>query len=398
MTGSEVGRNLACAASAVMPRYKSDGNEYAAMGDSLHAEAEAEVDTGDIDELPPRLAALLRDLPTRHTEIVVAYDVATDTASIHPDIVKRGYPASGPLVVWMTLDLVALSEDGARRALVCDHKLFAAQGDPKKHGQLMTQALAVARVFGLDEVTIAISYLGTGWVDIAQVDALDLDMHAERLRALHDTIGQLAALPPGDLRPTPGPHCKHCPAFIGCPAQSATVAMMRAADAQERIEAMIPFADDDAAADAYRFLGQLKLLKDRLNDALQARARERAIPLGEGLAYGLVETRGSEKLDAKVVRAVVFESYGPELADAVVELKTTKTRINDVARIAKTRGFGVVVEGKMKKTISAIEDDIVDVTRARGGAKRSLPGRKLAEFRLSPALDAGTNTNDGDAE
>jgi hypothetical protein len=382
-----------------MPRYRSDGNEYAAMGDALHAEAEAEVDTGDIDELPPRLATLLRDLPTRHTEIVVAYDVATDTASIHPDIVKRGYPAaSGPLVVWMTLDLVALSEDGpARRALVCDHKLFAAQGDPKKHGQLLTQALAVARAFGLDEVTIAISYLGTGWVDIATVDALDLDMHAERLRDLHETIGQLAKLPASELRPTPGPHCKHCPAFMGCPAQSATVAMMRAADAQERIEAMIPFADDDAAADAYRFLGQLKLLKDRLQDALAARARERAIPLGDGLAYGLVETRGSEKLDAAVVRAVVFDAYGPELADAVVELKTTKTRVNDVARVAKTRGFGVVVDGKLKKTIGAIEDDIIGVTRARGGVKRSQPGRKLAEFRISPALEAGTNPQ-GDAE
>lgn len=399
MTGSEIGRNLACPPSAVLRRYRSEDNEFSAMGNDLHAEAEAEVDTGDIDELPPRLAQLLVGMPTRHTEIVLAYDAATDTATIHPEITKRAYPDAGPFTVWMTLDLLALSAEGDRLALVVDHKLFAAQGKPREHGQLMTQALAVARVFGLDEVAIAISYLGTGWVDHDVVDALDLDMHAERLRALHVEVAELRAVPPDQLRPTPGPHCKHCPAFLGCPAQAATVAMMRAADANERVEALIPFPDDEAAADAYRFLGQLRMLTSRLGGAISARARERPIPLGEDRAYGLVATRGVERVDAATVRAVVRDVYGDELADAVVELKTTKTRINDVARLAKTRGFGVIVDGKVKKTIDAIERDIIATTAARNGVTRTKGGHKLAEYQIRPAIDAGsTDNNDGGNE
>lgn len=382
-TGSAVGRVVACPASVVYPATDhGDAGGYAAMGEDLHAGAEVAVDTGDLDALPPRVAAMIAELPTRLTEVAFVYDAATDTARMLTGIGKRQYPTDlGPYETAMTLDLLALSgPDGARRAAVVDYKLYADGGPPLQHGQLMTQALAVARTYGLDEVAIAIAYLGTGWVDAAVATALDLDLHAERLRQVHVDVAAARKDPAAFTRT--GAHCKHCPAFHACPEQVALAELVRSPDMADAIEARIPIGDDDeGAAELYGFVKRLKLLTSRAEQVLAARARERPIPLADGRSYGPVPTVGNDKLDGEKVYQAAAAIYGSEHAMAFVEVKATKKRIKEAAKLTKQIG------GKAATAIG-VERLVLAEVEARGGILRGAVSYPLREHTEPELIEA----------
>lgn len=370
ITGSAVGRVMACPPSAALPQSPRTGGAYADEGVSLHADAEVAVDTGDLSSLPARAEAMIADLPYRHTEVVFVYDAATDTARLLADVTGRAYPATlGPFEIPMTLDLLALSgaDDPRRRAVVIDHKLYSDQGDPLQHGQLMTQALAVARVHGLDEVTIAISYLGTGWVDHAVATAFDLDVHAARLQQMFLNVavarGSQAAGEPQIVHR--GKHCKYCPAFDACPEQLALLALVRVDDPVTSIAVpMMPLTDDAEALAALDLADRVKALYTRLHDAVSARAREAPIPLGGGRWYGPVPQIGNKVLDGEVVYATALELVGREDAVKFVEVRATATKIKAAAKTVR------VVGGVRMKSAAAVERAIMARVEERGGVKR----------------------------
>jgi hypothetical protein len=377
MTGSEAGRILACAASAVLPR--SDGpTEWTEEGELRHLESEVAAELGDLDSLPPRVASLIAGAESVSTEAVYVYDAASDTARPLPGIRGRAYPAGlGPFEVPMTIDLIAFFSE-PRRATIIENKLFADQGPPKEHGQLMTQAVAVARAFGLEEVTIAIAYLGTHWVAVAKVDMFELAAHAERLQQLHIDVAAERLNP----RPRPGPHCRHCPAFFGCPAQAEKLALVASGETGRAVERMIPFEEDAAAAAGMALLADLEMLTKRLDAALRTRAKTRPVPLAAGMVWGPRQKPGKEQLTGTVVYAVALELYGPEKAASFVEMRATKERIKEVIGELAPRG---------QKT-SATEA-LLALVRQRGGAPRKNttkfeaydPQRVLAVVPATPA-------------
>lgn len=353
-TGSEVGRLLACAASAVLRRSDAP-TEWTEDGEQRHLEAEVAAELGDLDDLPPRVASLIAGAESVSTEAAFVYDAASDTGRPLPGVLNRAYPNDlGPFEIPMTLDLAAFFS-GPRRATVIDHKLFADQGAPKEHGQLMTQALAVARAYDLDEVTIAISYLGTRWVRVDKVDMFELAAHAERLQQLHIAVAEARK----DPRPRPGPHCRHCPSFFACPAQAEKLALVARGDTSAKVERFIPFQSDEDASAAMALLADLEMLAKRLDAALHTRAKEKPIPLSDGLVWGPRQKLGNEQLIGSVVFDVAAQLYGHDKAARFVEMESSKRLIEEAIGPLVPRG-----------TKTRAKESLLALVRARRGAPR----------------------------
>lgn len=365
LTASEIPRQLACPGSGHLPRAIDIPDRYAMEGSEGHADAEADADLGQIDELHPAVQALLWPGSVLSSECSFMYDVATDTARELGHITGRNYPERGLFEIPGTVDLV-IASDG--RATVVDYKLYL-DGSPE---QIDTYALMVARTYGLTEVTVALVYRGATWkpAQVRVLSAMDLDAHAERLRAMVTS---------GDRSLVPSKHCKHCRAFVGrgsdgmpeCPAQRALALEDSSGQLSVRVEALIPFADDRDAALGLELAGRLRLLANRITAAVNARAAERPFRTLSGKMYGEHETRGNERLDGDVVYRVVRDQHGQSLADQAVERKATKAALERA------------LKGK-RGAAKAVLDEV----RKQGGATRS-QGTKIGEFELAAVLPEG---------
>lgn len=318
-SASAVPRLLACPGSAHL-RQSEYNTKYADDGDDRHADAEAAVDLGATDELPWQVAQMLQPGDEMATECAMAYDVSDDTGRALGHIKHRDYKDLRPFEVPMTLDLVIR---GNGRIVYVDYKSFEEVDSATDNAQLATGALALARAAGLDEVTVAIVYLGAEWrpADIAVLGPLDLDAHAVRLRDLVRSDDRTLRV---------NKHCKYCPAFHDCP-QQRQIATDAGALAT-RVEQMVPFQDDDDAADAYDLWQRIKVVVARMGAALHARAADRPIPLRSGKLFARVEKPGNEKLDGDVVHRVLKEQFSPEIADAAVVRTATKKRIGEALK------------------------------------------------------------------
>lgn len=356
-SASAVERLLACPGSAHLPQHEYH-SAHAEAGDDRHEDAEVAALLGVEDELPWQVRKLLEPGDVFAAECAMAYDVSDDTARALGHIQWRNYQDLGPFEIPMTIDLVIYGE---RRVIVIDYKGFEEVTSAAENAQLATGALAVARASGRDEITVAIVYLGASWrpADVATLSVFELDLHAARLRAMMTS---------SDRSLRPGKHCKYCHAFLSCPEQKKLAEQASGGEVAMRVEAMIPFARDDDAADAYDLLQRIKVVVARISAALYARAAERPIPLRNGHMFGKVAKLGNERLDGDVVYATVRELYGAEVADAAVEWHATKTRLESALKGKR---------GATKK--------VLDVVRAAGGATRK-EGFEIAEYEPGPKL------------
>jgi hypothetical protein len=348
-SASAVPRLLACSGSAYL-RQSDFNTQYAEEGTERHSDAEVAVDLGG-DDLPWQVKQLLLPGDELATECAMAYDVSNDTARALGHIKHRDYRDLRPFEIPMTLDLVIR---GNGRIVYVDYKSFEEADAASENGQLATGGLALARAAGLDEVTVAIVYLGADWrpADVAVLSALDLDAHAVRLRDLVQSVDRTLKV---------NKHCKYCPAFHDCPEQ-----ILLAADAGDgalatRVEQMIPFEKDDDAADAYELWQRIKVVVSRIGAALHARAASRPIPLRNGKMFGPVAKHGNEKLDGDVVYWAVRELYGEDAAGRAVVRHATKKRLDEtlkgkrgaaaaVLKVVRERG------GSERKASTAIEE------------------------------------------
>lgn len=365
LSASAVPRSLACPASLVLPHHEYE-TAWADAGSDRHAESEAAIDLGDLSVLPELVQRMIGEDDTIETESAFAYDVATGTAR-RLGHGRSAYVGLSPFEVPGCPDVLIFN---GRRAIVVDKKGFLRVGPAAENEQTATYALTIARLFGLDEVTVVIFY-EIGGPDWAVLSSLDLDAHAERLKALAVTTARAAVEPTKHL--ATGPHCRFCPAFLSCPKQHALTLEVSSADAVMSIERRIPFESDDDAAQAFDLLGRIKMLTTRIQAALYARAADRPIPLADGRILGPVEKQGNEKLDGDVTYKVIRELHGQGIADAAVERKASKTRIKEALRFAGGKG-----------EIAKLERAVLDEVRKRGGATRET--KTVIEVHDRPAL------------
>lgn len=354
LSASAVPRALACPASLVLPQ-EDYRTEHAEAGSERHAEMEDAADRGAHDELPEVVRSLLKPGDLTASEVSFAYDVATDTARELGHVRGRAYVGLAPYEITGTIDLLIV---GNGRVVVVDYKGFEEVTHAEDNAQLATYALMVARTYGYREVTVVVVYLvANRKPTIATLAALDLDIHAARLRDLQITVAAAAKDP--DTYATVGKQCKYCPAFLACPKQRQLQSEVQQGLVPMRVEAMLPLADDDKANDAYELLATLKMMTQRLSAALYARANERPIPLRNGKLFGPRVVNGNEKLDADKTYEIIRAKYGQAIADTAVERKASKTKIKEAL------GFAV---GKGK--VAAAEREVLAQLKERGGIER----------------------------
>ncbi len=358
-SASAIPRALRCIGSLVLPRQRYE-TASAEEGQDNHAEMEAAADIGNIDALPDAVRALIDEGDTLITETSFAYDVATDTGrrlASEP----RAYKGLGPFELGATPDL-AIYRPG--KLVVVDYKNFEEVDDADENTQTATYALTLARAFGEDEVTVAIVYLG-GLLrpSIATLSALDLDAHAERLKALHARVMQARAAFREGIVPdlATGKHCKYCEAFIAngnlCP-KWAEFKKDSMSELPLKVEMALPLASDDDARWAVEVLERVDMFRTRLKAVIMARAAERPIPLADGRIYGKVQKLGKREIDADAAYALVRQKYGQEVADKSVQRKVAQKWIEDALKEAGVPGA--------KKA----KDELVKQLEAAGAVKR----------------------------
>jgi hypothetical protein len=367
-TASGLQRALACPASCALPRGPYTSSPQAEHGTGVHAFLAQAVTEGR----EKALAAVPPDAPWRPAceaidtaallacgeslvgvELTYAYDLATDAARFLGENLTRRYGELAPTEIAGTADLVTIDDGGC--VWVSDYKTGQSVGPVAENAQLRFLALCASRYYpGNTEIGVALVYLredGSTRIEKAVLDALDLDIFAEELRAGLEAIRQAQADHREGRAPAtrPGDHCRYCPAFDACPEQRA-LARSLASGLGLTPEAVANLTPGAAGA-AWERLQQVKALADVVEGQLRDLARIRPFHLSDGRLLTYVEGE-REELVERVAVEVLERLYGPVVAASCVERKVTKASLR--------RGLGE--SGDPKEALREIE--------AAGGLKR----------------------------
>ena len=234
---------------------------------------------------------------------------------------------------------------------------YALDIDPATDLQMQCYALATAWAFKVPEVRVEIVCLSD---DGARTRAAHFD--AAAIKEIAGQASWLLANIGAPAPPQPGPHCKsYCPIAASCPVTLANV------QALESGAFKLDFHDDAQAADAYNTVKRVRLACDQVMSAVNARAEERLLPIGNGKALGMREqTTESVVTSDKVID--VLMSRG--LYDAVTT-SVSKTALWDALRTAKEEGV----------SLAQAKRDLLAELQAVDGLKTTT-SKRLKEIKL----------------
>jgi hypothetical protein len=331
-TASGLTRALACPTSCVLTQTTSSESSHASLGRQVHtflervakgegvacavlglsSEAKAFAEAIDLERLPVDLLSGGWD-----AEVPFSYDLDSGEGRRLDAASGRVYGAVPASTVVGTADLVRVAGDAV---LVVDAK--TGRGwlpPPGQSGQLRFLALAAATAHGASEAIVGHLSLrpdGSTWLEVETLDALELGLVREQLQDARRAVESR------HVAPREGAWCRYCPAFNVCPAKAALAAAVVQAP---------PVLSPETAAAAWKRLREVKAVLGRVEDALREYAEQAPVPLGDGLELAAVTTL-RETYDAGIAQQVVREMYGDEVAAGVVELSTTKGRIEAAVR------------------------------------------------------------------
>lgn len=360
---SALPRAATCPGAYALPHANPTSTD-AEAGVGNHAAAEGAVVNGELDKLPEEIRALIPRGSFVVPEAVVYYDYEADTARTPNDVAhgRRAY-TPGPTEIAGTIDLLITTNAG--RVTVLDYKRHASVGSPDENEQIMGYALAAARITRAREVTVVVAYIEADEdgrvsllrpLDVRQVDEIDLDAFAVRIRAIVAGIHAQRARAIPDV--VESRHCRYCPALVHCPAKRELLVRLANGGEARELESMLPLTPRTAAI-AYENLKHAENLLKRIRGALWAYATEVDIPLANGMVLGRRVKPGNEQLDGEITAAVLAELHGQAVADAAtIKREGTKAGIE---RALKAAGV---------KPLSSSMEAVLEEIRKRGGAKR----------------------------
>lgn len=320
-------------------------------------------------------------LPPGDFELAYAYDVATDTARFLGPWLDRAYDV-GLTEVSGTTDLVAPPIGDQPRWLVVDFKGEEEVAPAATNIQLGFYALAVARTRGLDEVDVAIVYLGHGgamrW-DRATLGPFELEAVAERVRSILAAVAAARGVVAAGGSPdyATGMHCRRCPAMTLCPAQTAIVrawsSSIEGASVSQIVETYPRLSDEEAGA-AWERIAMLGELLDAARAALRARAEVSGLPLPSGdrlmpvevprraiiteKAEPVLRARFGEQVDKHIERSIRGESIA-KLARQIAPGKGQKKAADEIWSALEAAGAvrrSSFVQLRVKKSKAAAEE------------------------------------------
>lgn len=373
-TGSAFGRFLACLAYSVLPRVQAASSSDAVAGHARHGYLER-ISNGMTPSASLALVAeehratcadidldVLADDLQLAPEVTLAYHPGNDTARLVGQGLGRDYSDVTFDELPMTLDLVGVDLD-LRRGKVKDYKNREA---PRidVNWQIRGGALALARIYDLDEVDGELIFLGMGQRRERTVyTATDFLLAAAEMREGYErALRARAAYARGEhIVPTEGPHCKYCPCAWSCPAKTGLIRAALGGELRTPVDPVEAALLRPRIKEAVRLLGEV-------DDQIKERAEERPILLGrdeDGTErwLGAVIEDGDEKLDAQVVLPIAARVLGveeAELFEEAADLKVTKKALKQAISDRVPRGMA-----------SATERQILNEARAAGGVTRA---------------------------
>lgn len=368
-TASGLTRALRCPGSLTLPQVQREAGAPATTGTQVHSFLERVAELG-------REAALEQLTDERARRICEALDLATlplgDGTSWAAEVaygwhlgtgagrevgrnVGRGYPTQ-PGELYGTADLVALSAD-SQTALIIDVKTgHGWMPSASESAQLRFLAMAACATYGCSQAEVAHLHVredGSTYLERAALDALELDLFAEQLRTLH------ADAQAGTGRLAEGPWCRYCPAFASCPAKAAL-----ACASVDMPATLTP----EVAAAAWKRAKEVLQVVERVQEALKEYAREQPFSVGDGMVLGPVESSRDE-LDGAKVYATMLKMYGPEVAQASVELDASKKSVDRgvrmVAEQLKAKGEKATLKDLNAKALEAVRQAGGVLTKTR---------------------------------
>lgn len=393
-SGSYIYRTAHCPASQALPHVRITSAD-AARGTAGHGHLERVPRMG-VDASLAQAPAEYRDLcenidldglplgPECRQEATYRFDLATGRAELVGCSLGRRYGERNDRYVYGTIDV---DEPGA----VTDYKFdgYESNTEPaESNHQLLFAALCKARVEGLSEVRGRLIHFrpdGSHWQESAAYDAFALDAFDVELRQTIRRVREAEALVARGETPSVsrGDWCRYCPAAASCPAVVSlirAVALEPAKTADEIRAALTPAT----ARAAYLRLQEIKAALNPVSSALYLYASEFPIDLGDGRVYGSVETH-REKLDARKVRALLAEKFGPDVAENACTFETSKTAIaralKDVAKAAKASGKKVTQKALNEETLEALaEAGAVEATTKRAVRKHRVKDGQVIDL------------------
>lgn len=288
-------------------------------------------------------------LPRGTAELALAYDVAADSARVLGQWIGRAYDTT-PSEVSGTADLVCEPTSERPRWLVVDWKGDEEVERAASNLQLGFYALCVARHHGVDEVDVAVGYIGhTGSIrwDRATLGPFELEAVADRLRRVLAAVERARDLVAAGRTPdvATGLHCRRCPAMPSCPAMTTLVReLVPAADAQtaDVVGGLVRLSDEQAGR-AWVRVQVLEKLLGAMKASLRARAETRPLPLPDGSSLVPTEVQRRSLLLDKAL-PLLRERFGDQ-ADAAVERSLSAEAVAGLARqVAPGKGQKKAVE------------------------------------------------------
>lgn len=320
-SASALDRAFSCVGSCVLPAVYEPSSEAAERGIALHTfvetarrdgrEAALAMMSGDEDTFRDAKALDLSAIPDgAESEVAFGFDHETDTAIRYELTGGRRYPLDGRL--HGTADYVGKV---GQEVVVIDLKTGRPAVSAADSWQLRFLALAAARWSGLPRVRASLFVLDAegGWrQDWTTWDEFDLAGFA-------DELGSLVRRVRATTEPTlvVGSHCKHCPALLRCPAQTAIVRALvpTLTEITDRLEALTP----EEQGRAYTNMKVAEELMDRAKDAFRNLAARGDIPLPDGRTLKTVTMNRSSC--AKGAAEYVAKTAGVDVLAGACTLK-----------------------------------------------------------------------------
>ena len=377
-SASGIWRALECPASAVLPQVQRPAGEAAAFGTAIHRYLELAPKVGAekaLESVPEQWRGFCENVPLdklpvkpgqAFQEVGFAIDLATGAAKEIGRGLSHDNCPHGTFVreVVGIADVVATV--GPRAGLVGDYKSGAESHvpEPGVNPQMLTLGYAAAKVYGWDEVTLTIWFIREGAVfeKRATVSVLDLDAHLATLRQLERDI---QTMDPTNPAMKEGPHCLWCSSFSVCPAKTRLASAIVLGEDPNGLTLQL---DAQTLPAIWERVGQAQRILDAIKAACQGFAQANPVELPNGQVFGPHETSVERVQDGTLAWAYLLEKYGSEVAEAATTRHASKDSIREALRIP----LKAVKEAGEKKSLAAMEREVLGALRDRGAVADSV--------------------------
>lgn len=373
LTGSGFARAEKCAPSTFLPSVQEPSSIYAAAGIAVHRFLCAAMELGperaleQVDEEHRATCSAIDFDSLPHSspdnwaaEVAFAWSPEFDTArELHRGNGSRDYQLAADEIAG-TADLIGLDGD---RVVVLDVKTgWAPLGPPSESTQLGFYAVAAARAYGARRAVVGWVRLanGTPRYEHAELDEIDLDAMAERLRtiAVNARFAEAEHQSNGALKLTTGEHCAHCASFLSCPAKISLARELAVSDGQLLPDTL----DAESVPKVLERLWAIQEVLEKVESTLKEYAAAYPVKLSDGRIYGMVE-QTTETFDPIIGLNALRKLRGEAFADACVELKTSLTKASIERVIKATMETG--------EKFAPIQRETFEALRSAGAAKLS---------------------------